>query len=161
MGSRSAANPSYALFEVPHQMSNIPPTYFWTSDAIWVCAISPVCRVEGAHNFWVWVLRIFRDVQLAVGSACAHSERGGYGASGLCRTACRSWPLVRATGERRFGWVAKEDSSLVTSRIRAYRNGCILSASKRLAEEVAESKGILGRGAGGRNEGLTELFSAS
>src|SRR5688572_17620423 len=27
------------------QMSKIPPTYFWTSDAIWVCPISAVRRV--------------------------------------------------------------------------------------------------------------------
>ena len=34
-------------------------------------------------------------------------------------------------------------------------DGCILSASMRLTEVVAENKRILGRGAGGRNEGLT------
>ena len=43
----------------------------------------------------------------------------------------------------------------------AYRNGCILSALEMLTEMVAESKRILGRGAGGRNEGLTDQIRKS
>jgi hypothetical protein len=38
-------------------------------------------------------------------------------------------------------------------------DGCILSASKRLTEVVAENKRIFGRGAGGRNEGVDRAIS--
>jgi hypothetical protein len=37
--------------EAPHQLSKTPPTYFWTTDAIWVCPTSAVCRGDRCAEF--------------------------------------------------------------------------------------------------------------
>jgi hypothetical protein len=43
-------------------------------------------------------------------------------------------------------------------RLLRIANRCTLSASMKLTEEAAKNKRIFGRGAGGRNEGLTADF---